>query len=150
MTIITQDKSATEATRDPRELNEPELFAWPLFEGSGEPVTREEIPAAIGGPLQLGPRSESFAGSFLEVSWPLDMAKLLENSPSGARSFFDLGGVGAPLFRDQDGQRDADEECGRGLCIVAVLADRAGYQGSPHTGHRLWAYLAAPVSESDL
>ncbi|MFC4590378.1 ribbon-helix-helix domain-containing protein [Sphaerisporangium corydalis] len=27
-----------------------EPFAWPSFEGSGEPVTREEIPAAIEGP----------------------------------------------------------------------------------------------------
>ncbi|MEU9884170.1 ATP-binding protein [Sphaerisporangium sp. NPDC051011] len=62
---------------------------------------------------------------------------------------YDLGGGNVPRIRDDDRRRvpyGAEEdlpidENGRGLAIVTAVADRVGYQGTPATGHRVWAYL---------
>ncbi|GGK66610.1 hypothetical protein Sme01_10520 [Sphaerisporangium melleum] len=55
---------------------------------------------------------------------------------------YDLGGAGIPRFGDGDGVDVPCAEGGRGLAIVTALAERAGFQGAPATGHRVWAYLA--------
>ncbi|GAA3798210.1 hypothetical protein GCM10022226_16970 [Sphaerisporangium flaviroseum] len=55
---------------------------------------------------------------------------------------YDLGGGGSPRFGDHDQWEDSCEEDGRGLLIVTAVADRVGFQGTPATGHRVWAYLA--------
>ncbi|MEV7966092.1 ATP-binding protein [Sphaerisporangium sp. NPDC088356] len=66
---------------------------------------------------------------------------------------FDSGGGGVPAL-DGHKQPDPDKESGRGLATVAALAARIGYQGTPETGHRVWAYLAlspwAPLMASDI
>ncbi|MBG0817429.1 ATP-binding protein [Planomonospora sp. ID82291] len=50
----------------------------------------------------------------------------------------DCGGGGVPAF----GRRpDAAGESGRGLLLVAALADRAGCRGGRDTGHAVWAEL---------
>ncbi|MDH2429713.1 ATP-binding protein [Sphaerisporangium sp. TRM90804] len=54
---------------------------------------------------------------------------------------YDLGGGGTPLSTVPD-RRDSCEESGRGLAIVTALADRTGHQGTPTTGHSVWAYLS--------
>ncbi|MET8157137.1 ATP-binding protein [Sphaerisporangium sp. NPDC005289] len=56
---------------------------------------------------------------------------------------YDLGGAGVPAFGDHGRADIACAEGGRGLAIVTALAERAGFQGAPATGHRVWAYLAA-------
>jgi hypothetical protein len=56
---------------------------------------------------------------------------------------YDLGGGGVPCLAPGG---FSDEECGRGLSIVAALSTRTGHQGGPATGHRVWAYLSGPVA----
>lgn len=57
---------------------------------------------------------------------------------------YDNGGRGTPTFLQHD-QPAEDEEHGRGLATVAALASRVGFQGTPATGHRVWAYLSSPI-----
>jgi serine/threonine-protein kinase RsbW len=68
------------------------------------------------------------------------------NSPGEAVSVlitvYDLGGGGVPQVGDDTERADSYDENGRGLGIVAAIADRVGYQGTPATGHRVWAYLS--------
>ncbi|WP_203988769.1 ATP-binding protein [Sphaerisporangium rufum] len=56
----------------------------------------------------------------------------------------DPGGGGVPRF--DAGRPDTHQEHGRGLGIVTALATRAGAQGTPVGGHRVWAYLTGPAS----
>ncbi|MFC4535567.1 ATP-binding protein [Sphaerisporangium dianthi] len=54
---------------------------------------------------------------------------------------YDLGGAGVPRFGDHGRAEVPCAEGGRGLAIVTALAERAGFQGAPATGHRVWAYI---------
>ncbi|GII80607.1 hypothetical protein Sru01_55890 [Sphaerisporangium rufum] len=53
----------------------------------------------------------------------------------------DLGGHHVPRFGGPASQGGSFAENGRGLAIVAAIARRAGVQGTPAGGHRVWAYL---------
>ncbi|MFC5829319.1 ATP-binding protein [Nonomuraea insulae] len=56
---------------------------------------------------------------------------------------YDCGWTGVPLF----GRRcRTDVEHGRGLAIVAALAEEVGYEGGDETGHRVWATIRARPS----
>jgi hypothetical protein len=54
---------------------------------------------------------------------------------------YDCGWGGVPRF----GARcRTNAEHGRGLAIVAALADQAGYDGDDAIGHRVWAKIHTP------
>ncbi|MFI7447579.1 ATP-binding protein [Nonomuraea sp. NPDC049714] len=56
---------------------------------------------------------------------------------------YDCGWGGVPRF----GARCRTiAEHGRGLAIVAALADQAGYEGDDAIGHRVWAKIHSPFS----
>ncbi|NBE94073.1 ATP-binding protein [Nonomuraea sp. KC401] len=51
---------------------------------------------------------------------------------------YDCGWGGCPDFTSR---RRGDAAHGRGLAIVAALADENGYEGDDTLGHRVWATL---------
>ncbi|MDA0635066.1 ATP-binding protein [Nonomuraea sp. MCN248] len=54
---------------------------------------------------------------------------------------YDCGWGGVPRFGRLFG---IDAEYGRGLTIVAALADQVGYEGAEEVGHRVWARMVQP------
>jgi anti-sigma regulatory factor (Ser/Thr protein kinase) len=52
---------------------------------------------------------------------------------------YDCGWGGVPAFGESP---DAAEESGRGLLLVAALADAVGCRGDQDTGHAVWAELS--------
>ncbi|MGN9782532.1 ATP-binding protein [Nonomuraea sp. ZG12] len=54
---------------------------------------------------------------------------------------YDYGRGGVPRFGRLFG---IDAEHGRGLAIVAALADQFGYEGDEEIGHRVWARMVQP------
>ncbi|MEU9884454.1 ATP-binding protein [Sphaerisporangium sp. NPDC051011] len=67
---------------------------------------------------------------------------VLDDSAAGILlTVYDHGGTGTPRFTGHD-QQCCTEEHGRGLAMVSAIATRAGYQGTPSSGHRVWAYLS--------
>jgi len=55
---------------------------------------------------------------------------------------YDCGWGGVPRFGRLFG---IDAEYGRGLAIVAALADEVGYEGDEEVGHRVWARMVQPT-----
>ncbi|MGW0805412.1 ATP-binding protein [Nonomuraea sp. NPDC002799] len=55
---------------------------------------------------------------------------------------YDCGWGGVPRFRPSS---RASAEHGRGLAVVAALADQAGYEGDDAVGHKVWAEIHDPV-----
>ncbi|MFI7125650.1 ATP-binding protein [Nonomuraea sp. NPDC050153] len=51
---------------------------------------------------------------------------------------YDCGWGGTPRFGVR-GRTDAEH--GRGLAVVAKIADRVGYEGNDEVGHRVWARI---------
>ncbi|MEV0596708.1 ATP-binding protein [Nonomuraea cavernae] len=51
---------------------------------------------------------------------------------------YDCGWGGVPRF---DIPCRTDAECGRGLAVVAALADQVGYEGDDEVGHKVWAKI---------
>ncbi|MFC6086217.1 ATP-binding protein [Sphaerisporangium aureirubrum] len=86
-------------------------------------------------------RSGSAGGHFtVEVTLTPAPCRMPTRAAGVLLTVFDLGGGGSPCF---GGPGAPYEENGRGLSIVHALATRAGHQGTPATGHRVWAYLSA-------
>ncbi|MBF8191197.1 ATP-binding protein [Nonomuraea sp. K274] len=51
---------------------------------------------------------------------------------------YDCGWGGVPRF---GAPHAADSEYGRGLAIVAAIADQVGYEGTDEFGHKVWAKI---------
>jgi serine/threonine-protein kinase RsbW len=125
----------------------PEVLGSTLFADDAELIVGELAGNAIRHTLS-GPPDGHFT---VEITLTSARYQAL-NTPSAAGSIlitiYDLGGGGIPQFGDGNQRRDSYEENGRGLAIVTAIADRIGYQGTPATGHRVWAYLSTPSSPS--
>ncbi|GII83426.1 hypothetical protein Ssi03_14160 [Sphaerisporangium siamense] len=126
-------------------------------------IDAELIVGELAGNAVRHTRSGASGGHFtVEVTFTSARQRPLRSPAAAAGvliTVYDLGGGGVPRLggedlpgspREVDGRDPAIEESGRGLTIVSALARRCGHQGGPVTGHRVWAYLSAPIDHGPL
>ncbi|MET8006505.1 ATP-binding protein [Nonomuraea glycinis] len=66
------------------------------------------------------------------------IVEIVRTTATVTLAVYDCGWGGVPRF---DGPSPTGAEHGRGLAIVAALADQAGYEGDDAIGHRVWAKI---------
>ncbi|WP_327109289.1 ATP-binding protein [Nonomuraea glycinis] len=69
------------------------------------------------------------------------IVELTRTTATTTIAVYDCGWGGVPRFGRLFG---IDAECGRGLAIVAALADQFGYEGNEEIGHQVWARMVQP------
>ncbi|WP_344936196.1 ATP-binding protein [Sphaerisporangium flaviroseum] len=99
---------------------------------AGAPIVEEAelIVSELAGNALRHTRSAPDGFFVVEVTW---------NATDVRIAVRDDGGSGVPRLGGTE--PSPDEEGGRGLVMVAALATRTGYDGSPETGHTVWALL---------
>ena len=69
------------------------------------------------------------------------IVEIVRTTATVTLAVYDCGWGGVPRFGSLFG---IDAECGRGLAIVAALADQFGYEGNEEIGHQVWARMVQP------
>lgn len=95
----------------------------------------EQIVAELGANALRHTASNQPCGTFIvAITWTITAVTV---------AVYDCGWSGVPQF----GRRcRTDAEDGRGLAIVATLADEVGCEGGDESGHRVWATIHARPS----